>query len=107
VASYAAGTDRRDPLLSPLHANLHGLPPLQLLAAGNDLLVDDSLAFATRAARSGIAVDLRVWPDAGRLRRDTVPAMAGFIVSGLPGTSVPAARGPAPGIPAPRGLTRR
>ncbi len=79
VARYAAGTALTDPLLSPLHANLHGLPPVQLLAAGNDVLLDDSMAFATRAARSGVTVDLRVWPDAGTLRLGAVGAMAAFI----------------------------
>lgn len=81
AAHYAAGTPPTDPLLSPLRANLHGLPPVQLLAAGNDVLVDDSLAFAARAARSGVAVDLRVEPDADRLRAQIVPAMAGFIAA--------------------------
>ena len=68
VLRHAAGTALTDPRLSPLHANLHGLPPVQLLVAGNDLLLDDSLAFAARAARSGVTVDLRVRPDAASLR---------------------------------------
>ena len=79
VTRYAAGTEQTDPLLSPLYANLHGLPPVQLLAAGTDPLLDDSLAFAARAARSGVAVDLRVQPDAAALRRTAVASMAGFI----------------------------
>ena len=79
VARYAAGTAPTDPLLSPLHANLHGLPPIQLLAAGNDVLLDDSLAFATRAARSGVTVDLRVRSDEAGLRAGLAPAMAAFI----------------------------
>ena len=79
VARYAAATPPTDPLLSPLHANLHGLPPIQLLAAGNDVLLDDSLAFATRAARSGVTVDLRVRSDNAVLRAGLAPAMAGFI----------------------------
>jgi epsilon-lactone hydrolase len=79
VERYAAGTALTDPLLSPLHANLHGLPPVQLLAAGNDVLLDDSMAFATRAARSGVTVDLRVWPDATALRLGAIGAMAAFL----------------------------
>jgi acetyl esterase/lipase len=76
---YAGPTPPADPLLSPLHANLHGLPPIQLLTAGNDVLLDDSVAFAGRAARSGGAVDLRVRPTAASLRAEFVPDMAGFI----------------------------
>jgi len=79
AALYAAGTEPANPLLSPLHANLHGLPPVQLLVAGTDPLLDDSLGFAARAARSGVTVDLRVREDAERLRPETVTAMAGFI----------------------------
>ena len=78
VADYACGAMLTDPYLSPLYANLHGLAPVQLLVAGTDPLLDDSLAFATRAARSGVAVDLRVWPDASNL--DPATAMAEVIV---------------------------
>jgi acetyl esterase/lipase len=83
VARYAAGTPATDPLLSPLHANLHGLPPVQLLAAGNDVLLDDSLAFAARAARSGVPVDLRVCTDAASLAAETLAAMAAFIADSM------------------------
>jgi epsilon-lactone hydrolase len=89
AAGYAGGTVLTDPLLSPLRANLHGLPPIQLLAAGNDVLVDDSLAFAARAARSGVAVDLRVRPDEASLRAETVPAMSAFMAT-PPRTTQPA-----------------
>ncbi|MBO2447652.1 alpha/beta hydrolase fold domain-containing protein [Actinomadura barringtoniae] len=76
VAAYAGNVPLGDPRISALHANLHGLPPLLLLAAGTDPLLDDSLAFAARAARSGVAVDLCVSPDAGGLRLATRAAMA-------------------------------
>jgi acetyl esterase/lipase len=81
---YAAGTAPTNPLLSPLHANLHGLPPVQLLVAGSDPLLDDSLAFAARAARSGVTVDLRVQPDAASLRAGTIMAVADFIQAWTP-----------------------
>lgn len=88
VADYAAGTPRTDPLLSPAHANLHGLPPLQLLAAGSDPLLDDSLALATRAARSGVAVDLRVWPDATARDAAAMVVLADFIAAWNPEVAV-------------------
>ncbi|MFB4298716.1 alpha/beta hydrolase fold domain-containing protein [Actinomadura sp. NTSP31] len=78
VERYAAGADRADPLLSPLYGNLHGLPPIRLLAAGTDPLLDDSLAFAARAARSGVTVDLRVVQDRSLLPAETVSGIAGF-----------------------------
>jgi monoterpene epsilon-lactone hydrolase len=79
VARYTAGTAPTDPLVSPLFANLHGLPPIQLRVAGSDPLLDDSLALAARAARSGVMVDLRVHPDAAALRRDALDETAAFV----------------------------
>lgn len=79
VRRYAAGTAPTDPLLSPLYGNLHGLPPVQLLAAGNDPLIDDSLGFAARAARSGVTVDLRVRAVGALPDAEAVAAMADFI----------------------------
>ncbi|MGW0578816.1 alpha/beta hydrolase fold domain-containing protein [Streptomyces sp. NPDC002920] len=79
AAAYAGATPRTTPLLSPLHGNLHGLPPVQLHAAGTEVLLDDSLAFATRAAHSGVAVDLRIYEDASALGMRHVGAMAEFL----------------------------
>lgn len=84
ATAYAAGTPPTNPVLSPLFANLHGLPPVQLLTAGTDPLLDDSLAFAARAARSGVTVDLRVHQDASDLRSRTVTAMTTFLQSWTP-----------------------
>jgi epsilon-lactone hydrolase len=84
VAAYAGGTARTDPLLSPAYANLHGLPPIQLLVAGSDPLLDDSLAVAARAARSGVTVDLRVWPDAAARDAGAITAIAHFIAAWNP-----------------------
>ena len=81
VADYAGGAMLTDPYPSPLYANLHGLAPVQLLVGGADPLLDDSLAFAARAARSGVLVDLRVWPDATSLDAAAATAMADFIVA--------------------------
>jgi acetyl esterase/lipase len=88
VSDYAGGAVLTNPLLSPLYANLHGLAPVQLLVAGTDPLLDDSLAFASRAARSGVEVDLRVSRDATALAAGMAGAAAGFIVAH---TATPAA----------------
>jgi acetyl esterase/lipase len=92
AADYAGNAVLTDPLLSPLHANLHGLPPMQLLVAGTDPLLDDSLAFATRAARSGVMVDLRVWPDRSTLVAESLNAMTEFIAAAVTKANAPAAR---------------
>lgn len=92
VADYAGRAVRTDPLVSPLYANLHGLIPIQLLVAGTDPLLDDSLAFATRAARSGVPVDLRVWSDATALDAATATTMADFIAAWNPEVSASPSR---------------
>lgn len=79
AAAYADGTSPLDPTLSPLRANLHGLPPLLLLAAGTDPLLDDTLEFAARAARSGVTVDLRIRQDGRGFDADGSRSAADFI----------------------------
>jgi acetyl esterase/lipase len=57
---YAGGHDPALPTLSPLYADLHGLPPLLIYAGDYDILVDDSTRFAAKAAQAGVDVTLRV-----------------------------------------------
>ena len=51
-----------DPAASPLLADLSALPPLHLSVASDEVLLDDTLLLARRAALAGVAVDLRVTP---------------------------------------------
>lgn len=57
------GHQTRDPRAAPLLADLSGLPPLMLLAAGRDCLRDDSLRLAERLAESGVDHTLSVHDD--------------------------------------------
>ena len=52
---------RRQPLVSPLHADLQGLPPLYVSAAELDPLRDDSERLAGRLALAGVDFDYRLW----------------------------------------------
>lgn len=63
ATQYLAGRDPRDPLASPLHADLHGLPPLYVQAGDWDILVDDSHRLAERARDAGVDVHLDVFPE--------------------------------------------
>ncbi|EPK3470444.1 TPA: alpha/beta hydrolase fold domain-containing protein, partial [Pseudomonas aeruginosa] len=45
--------------LSPLHADLAGLPPLLVQVGEDELLRDDSLRLAQRAGEQGVAVRLQ------------------------------------------------
>ncbi|WP_419997843.1 alpha/beta hydrolase fold domain-containing protein [Streptomyces boninensis] len=50
---WAAGTDPRDPRLSPVHADLAGLPPVHLFQGGRDILAPDVFTLAARLAEAG------------------------------------------------------
>jgi acetyl esterase/lipase len=54
--------DARNPLASPIHADLHGLPPLLLQTGQLDTVRDDAVRLSARAGRDGVAVTLEVWP---------------------------------------------
>jgi len=56
-------TGRRDPDLSPLYANLAGLPPSIVSVGTLDHLLDDSLFLATRLSAAGVDTELAVYPD--------------------------------------------
>ena len=59
---YLRDTDPRNPLASPLYADLTGLPPLLLHVGADEVLRDDSTRIAERARAAGVAVDLKIWP---------------------------------------------
>jgi acetyl esterase/lipase len=54
--------DPHDPLVSPLYADLAGLPPLYIQASSDEGIVDDSRSFAERAKRAGVEVRLDLFP---------------------------------------------
>jgi monoterpene epsilon-lactone hydrolase len=56
------GADPRDPLASPLYADLRSLPPLLIHVGEDETLRDDSTEFARRALAAGVSVQLTVWP---------------------------------------------
>jgi acetyl esterase/lipase len=61
--AYAGSApDRADPDLSPIFAELAGLPPILLVVGSDDILLEDNLAMATRLAAAGVSVDLRIYP---------------------------------------------
>ena len=60
-AAYLAGTDPRNPLASPLHADLAGLPPLLIQVGSEEVLLDDSTRLAERCEASGVEATLEVW----------------------------------------------
>lgn len=59
---YLGDTDPRNPLASPLYADLAGLPPLLIHVGADEVLRDDSTRLAERARAAGVSVELKVWP---------------------------------------------
>jgi acetyl esterase/lipase len=60
---YVGQADPKNPLLSPLYADFHGLPPLLIQVGEAEVLLDDSTRVAERAKAAGVEVDLEVWDD--------------------------------------------
>jgi acetyl esterase/lipase len=63
AALYLAGADPRAPLASPLHGELHGLPPLLIHVGSAETLLEDSLRLAARVRDAGGTVTLEQWAD--------------------------------------------
>lgn len=60
--AYVPTGDRAHPTVSPLYANLGGLPPLLIQCGTDDLLAPDSESLAARAAAAGVDVTYSRWP---------------------------------------------
>ncbi|MGB7730361.1 MAG: alpha/beta hydrolase [Candidatus Acidiferrum sp.] len=60
---FCDAAERRNPLVSPLWADLTGLPPIYIQAGRAEILYDSILAFADRAQKQGTDVVLETWED--------------------------------------------
>jgi monoterpene epsilon-lactone hydrolase len=60
---YLGDTDPRHPLVSPLYADLSGLPPLLIQVGTSEILLDDARRLAERAQSAGGEVVLDVWDE--------------------------------------------
>ena len=61
--AYLAGTDAKDPRVSPLYADLCGLRPLLIQVGSAETLLADATRLAERAGAADVAVTLEIWPD--------------------------------------------
>jgi epsilon-lactone hydrolase len=60
---FCDSTERCQPLVSPLGADLRGLPPIYIQAGRSEILYDSIQAFAERARSQGGEVVLDTWED--------------------------------------------
>ena len=56
----AGGTSKEDPIVSPIFADLSGLPPTWVSVAGYDMLRDQGIHLAEKAKKQGVEVVLEV-----------------------------------------------
>jgi len=61
-AYLPAETDRKDPRVSPLYADLKNLPPMLIQIGSEETLLDDATRLAARAGAADVAVTLEIWP---------------------------------------------
>ncbi len=59
---YLGNADPHTPYASPLHGDLHGLPPLLVQVGSDETMLDDSGEFTRKATASGVDVTYEVWP---------------------------------------------
>jgi acetyl esterase/lipase len=62
VADYTAGQDAALGLISPIFADLSGLPPLIIQAGSHEVLLDDAVRLARQAASADVDVTLEITP---------------------------------------------
>ncbi len=61
--AYLGGADPRNPLASPIYADLSGLPPMLIHVGDAEVLLDDSNRLAAKAKADGVDVTLEVWDE--------------------------------------------
>jgi len=60
---FLGGQDARNPLVSPLYADLRGLPPLLIQVGTSEILLDDALRLEERARAARVQVRLSEYED--------------------------------------------
>jgi epsilon-lactone hydrolase len=58
---YVGKTDRKDPVLSPIFSDLHGMPPTLLVTSTRDLLLSDTSTFHRALVGAGVDAQLVVF----------------------------------------------
>jgi epsilon-lactone hydrolase len=60
--AYAGTNDPANPLISPLFADISGLPPTLIHVGNDEILLDDSTRLAEKMKAANIQVQLIIWP---------------------------------------------
>ena len=60
---YTDASNLTNPLVSPVFADLRGLPLLLIQVGSDEILLDDSITLAEKAKSAGVDVSLSIWDD--------------------------------------------
>lgn len=60
--AYCGKESPRNPLISPVHADLRGLPPTLVQVGSAETLLDDAVAIVERFGEADVATTLEIWP---------------------------------------------
>ena len=63
AALYAQKNNRKNPFISPVYANLEGLPPMLIQVGSLEILLDECKLLAERAKSMDVDIILEVWED--------------------------------------------
>jgi monoterpene epsilon-lactone hydrolase len=61
VRSYLGVTDPKNPLASPLYADLSGLPSIRIHVGDDEVLLDDSRRYVENAVAAGVDAQVDIW----------------------------------------------
>ena len=58
---YIGDNDPKNPGISPLFGDLHGLPPLLIYSGSDEVHRDDAVQFGEKARTAGVAINYKIW----------------------------------------------
>lgn len=62
IRNYCQTDELRNPLVSPVFANVEGLPPMLIQVGDDEILLSDSTRIADKLKAAGSKVELEIWP---------------------------------------------
>jgi acetyl esterase/lipase len=60
---YSPQKDFRNPLISPIYADMHNLPPMQVFVGDYEVLLDDAIRLTKAATMAGVETKLKIWDE--------------------------------------------
>ena len=63
IEHYCGESLARDPRVSPVFADVDGLPPVYIQVGDHEILLSDSTRFADSLRDAGREVDIEIWPE--------------------------------------------